>query len=121
MERLLKALTHWGPVVLWCAVIFALSDIPSLRISEAWWDFVLRKVAHLTEYAVLSWLVVRALAGTTSWPTPRILCTALAFSVLYAISDEWHQSFVPGRTGSVVDVGIDALGAATGILWRNRP
>src|SRR5215210_7280419 len=103
-------LTRWGPVVLWAAVIFALSSIPSLSSGLGTWDLVLRKLAHSMEYAVLAFLLVRALLSEAP---------ALAAGLLYAASDELHQAFVRGRHASAVDVGIDAIGLLLGVLiWR---
>jgi len=101
----------WLPVVAWAALIFALSSVPDLGTGLGGWDLVLRKLAHTAEYAVLGALLVRA--------TGRV---GLAFAVgtLYAASDELHQSFVPGRLGSPLDVAIDAAGVAVGIvLWQS--
>jgi VanZ family protein len=101
---------HWFPVVLWAGVIFALSSIPSLGTGLGTWDVILRKGAHVTEYAVLALLLVRALEHKVP---------ALALGVVYAASDEFHQGFVRGRHPSPVDVAIDALGLLLGLLaWR---
>jgi len=105
-----RTLTHWLPVVLWAAVIFAFSSIPSLSSGLGTWDVVLRKLAHTSEYAVLGLLLVRALL----WEAP-----ALAVGVVYAASDELHQAFVRGRHASPVDVAIDSIGLLVGVLvWR---
>jgi VanZ family protein len=100
----------WLPVVVWAAVIFAFSSIPSLSSGLGSWDTVLRKGAHVTEYAVLGALLLRALG--------RAMPTFLA-GVAYAGTDELHQHFVAGRHASPLDVGIDAAGIALGVLvWR---
>jgi VanZ family protein len=100
----------WIPVAVWAALIFALSSIPSLGTGLGTWDLVLRKLAHGAEYAVLGGLLLRALAR----PLP-----AFALGVLYAVTDEVHQHFVPGRNGAPVDVAIDAVGVALGVVgWR---
>ena len=100
----------WLPVVAWAALIFALSSIPDLGTGLGGWDVVLRKLAHAGEYAVLGALVLRALGR----PGP-----AFALGVLYAVSDELHQSFVPGREGSPLDVALDSAGVAIGlVLWQ---
>jgi VanZ family protein len=104
--------SRWLPVLAWAAVIFAFSSIPSLNSGLGTWDTVLRKGAHMTEYAVLACLLVRAV-GSAGW--------AFALTVAYAATDEFHQTFVRGRHGSPVDVGIDAVGALIGLwLWRSR-
>jgi VanZ family protein len=103
-------LEAWLPVLAWAAVIFAFSSIPSLSSGLGGWDLVLRKLAHLTEYAILGALLVRA---------TRRPWVALALAALYASSDEVHQHFVEGRHGAPLDVAIDTAGALAGILaWR---
>jgi len=105
-----SALGAWAPVVAWAAVIFAFSSVPSLSTELGTWDLILRKLAHLTEYAILSALLCRAL---------RRPGAAIAVAALYAASDEIHQMFVEGRHGALLDVGIDTLGAIAGvILWQ---
>jgi VanZ family protein len=102
----------WLAVVAWAGLIFALSSIPHLGTGHGDWDLVLRKVAHLAEYAVLGALLAHALyTTTTSWAS-----IALLAGVVYAASDEVHQLFVPGRQGSPLDLAIDALGVAVGVL-----
>jgi VanZ family protein len=99
----------WLPVLVWAAVIFAFSSVPDLGTGLGGWDLVLRKIAHAAEYAILGALLLRATGN------PRL---AFAIGVVYAISDEVHQLFVPGRMGSPIDVAIDAVGVAVGIvLW----
>jgi VanZ family protein len=85
--------------------------------------FAVRKVAHLTEFAIFGLLLWRALRKPVrrdprpwSWPQAR---NALLLVILYAASDEFHQLFVPTRQASIVDVLIDTTGAALGLgaLW----
>jgi VanZ family protein len=104
-------LLRWLPVFAWAAVIFALSSIPSLSTHLGTWDYVLRKCAHMTEYAILGVLLARA---TGSRPAAFVLAVA------YACSDEWHQTFVRGRHGTPVDVGIDAVGVLIGLTLLAR-
>jgi len=104
-----RLLTVWLPVVAWAAVIFTLSSIPSLSTGLGIWDTILRKGAHLTEYAVLGGLLYRALSREA---------LALATGIAYAATDELHQYFVRDRHASLVDVAIDAVGLAAGmLLW----
>jgi VanZ family protein len=96
-----------APPLLVMGLIFFLSAQASDPIDRAWWDVLLRKLAHFTEYAVLTVLWWRALRGLGSrFP----LLTAMAISLGYAATDEFHQTFVDGRTGTPVDVLIDSLG-----------
>jgi VanZ family protein len=102
-----RRLSLWVPVVLWAAVIFALSSIPGLGTDLGGWDTVLRKCAHATEYAVLALLLYRAIGR--EWP-------AFLIGFAYAITDEIHQAFVRGRHASPFDVSMDAAGLALGLL-----
>ncbi|HEU4942318.1 MAG TPA: VanZ family protein [Gaiellaceae bacterium] len=102
---------RWGPVVAWAALIFALSSVPGLGTGLGVWDLVLRKLAHATEFAILAALLVRAVRD------PR---WAIAIGVLYAVSDEIHQSFVAGRHGAPLDVLIDSAGVVVGALLASR-
>jgi len=104
-----RVVTVWLPVFVWAAVIFAFSSIPSLSSGLGAWDTVLRKGAHITEYAILGALLYRALGREA---------LALAIGIAYAATDELHQHFVRGRHASPIDVGIDAVGLALGmIVW----
>jgi len=106
------------PPLLAMAVIFFLSAQPSDPVDRAWWDVLLRKAGHVTEYAVLTGLWWRALRGAgVRFP----LAGAIAISVGYAATDEFHQTFVDGRHGTPVDVLIDSIGmaiAATAVTTR---
>jgi VanZ family protein len=107
----------WAPVVAYMAAIFALSSatyVPSAPggLSD--------KEAHGLVYAGLAAVLARALAGG-AWTrlTPRVVAVAWLVAVLYGVSDEWHQSFVSGRTSDLLDVAADASGAslAAVVLW----
>jgi len=113
--------SRYAPPVAVMALIFALSATPDLSSGLGMWDFVLRKIAHVTIFAVL-WLT---LARATDWRRPVL---AGVIAVLYAASDELHQSFVAGRHGTPVDVMIDSVGIGLAALaWaiaarrRGRP
>ena len=105
-----RVASTWLPAVAWAGVIFAISSIPSLGTGLGTWDVILRKGAHMTEYAVLAVLLARALGREAP---------ALALGILYAASDELHQAFVRGRHASPIDVAIDAVGLLVGLIaWR---
>lgn len=92
-------------------MIFAFSSVPDLGTGLGGWDLVLRKLAHLTEYAVLGALLARAMGRAG---------LAVVLGTLYAATDELHQAFVPGRMGRPLDVAIDAVGVACGVfLWQS--
>jgi VanZ family protein len=101
----------WLPVLLWAAVIFTFSSIPHLGTGLGTWDLILRKGAHMTEYAILGALLTRALGREPH---------AFLAGVAYAITDEIHQHFVSGRHASPVDVAIDSVGVLIGVLLFGR-
>jgi VanZ family protein len=104
-------LSAWLPVIAWAALIFALSAIPHLGTGLGTWDTILRKGAHVTEYAILGLLLLRAVGREVP---------AFVIGVAYAITDEVHQRFVQGRHASPIDVAIDSAGILLGILLLAR-
>lgn len=101
---------RWIPVVGWMAVIFALSAQPHLPSAPSvFWDAILKKASHMLEYAVLAaltWLALGKRAPLLAW----------SLAAAYAVSDEYHQSFVPGRQADPLDVLLDVTGAALAVL-----
>ena len=113
--------TFWriAPAVAWAALIFVLSAQPDLpRAPSSLLDLLLKKGAHLTEYAVLAVLVRHALGPPLRLGVRPRVGLAWGITVLYAVTDEIHQAFVPGRTATVTDVAIDGLGALLGLCLR---
>ena len=114
------------PAMAWMGSIYALSAQPSLpKAPEPLTDLLLKKGAHMAGYAVLMALWWRVLTHTQlakRWGQPMGLVVAWTVTVLYAVSDEVHQTFVPGRSGRALDVLIDACGALLVgvILWTVR-
>jgi VanZ family protein len=108
----------WAPPIALMAVIFALSAQPDLSTDLGTVDLILRKLAHMTEYALLLFLLWRPLREIGS--DRSALVAAFAIALLYAASDEWHQSFVDGRHATPVDVVIDAVGmaVAAALIWK---
>jgi len=101
-------------LVAWCALIFFFSGIPSLS-SGLKEDFILRKTAHAGEYAVLAYLFYNVFRRRTGPVWFVILISGLC-ALVYAFTDEIHQTFVPGRSGNLFDVGIDSIGITVGLL-----
>lgn len=100
----------WLPPVVLMGVIFALSAQPSLDSGLGLIDLIGRKLLHFSEYALLCFLWWRALATVT---TPRRAALwAFLIASGYAVTDEFHQTFVDGRHGTPVDWLIDSAGAA---------
>jgi VanZ family protein len=97
------------------ALIFTASGTPGNELPKfGVWDVFVKKGGHVIGYALLAVSYLRGLTGGRS-VNRRTLVLAIALSALYAASDEFHQSFTPGRTPSVIDVGIDTIGAALGV------
>ncbi len=118
-----KFVTAWGPAIAWMGVIFFLSSQPSLpAFPFAIPDKVAKKSGHFIEYAILAVLFWRALRRTLRAGNPTVW--AFILTLLYAVSDEWHQTFVPGRHGRPMDVLIDGAGAVGGLialfLWQRN-
>ena len=127
--------SDWVPPIAWMVVILAMSTdvgsaehtggflFPALRwiwpaVTPPLMDAVhaaIRKLGHLTEYAVLAGLWYRALV-TGRRPPRTAAAIAVALSVVWASIDEALQTLTPSRTASVVDVGIDATGALLATL-----
>ena len=143
MPMVRSLIKYWLPVLIWMVIIFsASSDTKSSQHSSRiigpvvrWFFphlsersveqvvFITRKCAHLTEYAVLAFLVWRGLRkpvrkDTRPWRWADA-GFAVLFVALYAASDEIHQLFVPNREGRITDVMIDTAGAVIGmfLLW----
>lgn len=115
---LLRLANAWLPPVAWALMIYTLSDqgvLPSF--TEVWYDFIFKKSAHIFVYAVLYWLLFRGVKLTLQGKfSNRTWAFALALTFIYAASDELHQMFVPGRYGTIRDVGYDMLGAGIVLL-----
>ena len=104
---------RFAPPLLLMGLIFFLSAQPDLSSGLGGWDTVLRKGAHMAEYGLLWFLWWRALGyGNPVW--------AVAIALAYAASDEYHQTFVEGRSGSPLDVAIDAVGIGVAVLLARR-
>jgi VanZ family protein len=101
----------WVPPLVYAALIFHLSSEtnPLPEVTAVVWD----KALHATEYAGLAFLLCRALRGSGfGWPGAIVIALILASA--YAATDEWHQSFVPGRDSDVHDWLADTIGAVLG-------
>ena len=103
-----------GPLILW---LFPSTSPETLAVVNV----ITRKIAHITEYAILGFLAARAFRTS---PHPAIkqrwFLICLALVVVYALLDEYHQSFVPSRTASIVDSLIDMAGGLTALIvvWK---
>jgi VanZ family protein len=116
MNRRTRAVTRAIAPVAMMGAIFYLSSQPA-EAHHPWWEVVARKLGHVTGYAVLTALWAWALRGVVKRPVLVAVCISLS----YACTDEYHQTFVRGRTGTPIDVGVDAVGmAVAAALIRSR-
>lgn len=110
----------WGPPLAWMGLIFFLSAQPDLpHAPEPWFDLLLKKVGHACVFGVLAWLYLRGLRGYIhAGGVLRVVSIILA--IAYALSDEYHQTLVPGRQGRLLDVAVDTAGICLAMLldWR---
>jgi VanZ family protein len=118
-----RFLWHWLPPLVWMGLIFFLSaqnDLP--HAPEPWFDMLLKKGGHALAFGILAGLYLRALRGHFPvMATVRLVSAGLA--ILYGVSDEYHQTLVPGRKGRLFDVGVDAAGVCGAMLlhrWLER-
>ena len=109
----MRAVSRFGPPLAVMGAIFFFSAQPDVSTGLGTWDTILRKAAHMAEYGLLWFLWHRALDRPAPWP-------AAAITLAYAVTDEFHQSFVEGRHGTPVDVLIDAAGVAIAIALHAR-
>ncbi len=144
-SKLRQRIWRYAPLVTWLALIFfaSTSELSASKtslivrplllwlfphISEeqiGFAHFMIRKAAHFTEYGILALLAVRAFIGSSQGLLRRRwFWVTLLLIVLYALSDEFHQSFVPSRTASIYDSLIDMAGGLTAltfcVLWQRR-
>ena len=134
----------WFPVLLWAAIIFFISSnpdpyrflpvswrsaVPIPAISNSSAAELLGQLMHFIEYAVLSFLIARALhssgRGARAFhqdkpATPKIPALVVIIAMLYALSDETHQLFVPGRAFQVIDLVVDFVGVLFGVYLYTR-
>lgn len=137
---MIQKIIWWVLIISWCSFIYVQSDKPadessksSIRIVElvnksiegvaghgrfAISETFVRKVAHFLEYFVLGCLLFMGFLRTENFR--KTIIFALAAGFLYAVSDELHQNYVPGRAMRYYDVIIDTAGVATGlyVLYR---
>lgn len=133
-----KALFYWTLVAIWMGVIFYFSGKTSVtsdqqsysvietinqlfrhiglnvKLAAEHWNFVVRKLAHISEYAVLGSLLYMAFSSTVL-SKKKVGIYSLLVCIMYAVTDEIHQLFISGRTGKLSDIGIDAIGGLIGV------
>lgn len=142
-DRKLKIIISWALVISWMVVIFMLSSqvaeqsnelstgitqtvIEIIQKATPFWEIgseqlnhILRKGAHFTAYMILGMIVMNALNKSFGIRKRHIFWGCM-ICVIYAVSDEVHQAFVPGRGPALKDVMIDSAGAFTGIIFMRK-
>jgi VanZ family protein len=137
-------LIRYGPLIGWAVLIFIGSGsilsaehtsvvlavikwlFPSASAASlAWCHFLIRKTGHFTEYAILATLAARAFRNSShKFIWLHWFSLSLLLAMVYALTDEFHQSFVPTRTASIRDSMIDSAGALAALsviwLWRRK-
>ncbi len=109
-----KFILYWLPVGVWCGVIFMQSAFPSPE-SVPRFPFS-DKLLHMLAYGLLAFLICRAVFTFERWQLSgaRLFWIGVISASLYGLSDEWHQSFVAGRTAEAADFLADFVGSAFG-------
>jgi VanZ family protein len=106
----------WLPAVAWAGLIFFLSAQPDETLEKLGLQGQLLSIGgHLVVYFVLMVLLVVALRLSSNLPSRQVYILSFLIVALYGLSDEYHQSFVPGRTATIADWFVDLIGAA--IAW----
>ena len=112
-SRWLHRLSLWLPVFAFLGLSFFLSSIPGEDLDYSFPDWL----AHGLQFLMIGLLVIRALnAGMTRRPGLRLLGVAVLLCLLWAVTDEYHQSFVTGRSASVLDLVSDLVGSVAACL-----
>jgi VanZ family protein len=120
MSKIKAIFTRWFYAVFMMVIIFGFSSIPSVEMPYfSWADVLVKKSGHVIVFSLLALAFWHGL----NWKLER-LWLAWGLTFLYAVLDEFHQSFVPGRNAWWVDVAIDSIAAALALWiaasWRNR-
>jgi len=113
MKHLSRLIYYWLPPLIWMTIIFYLSSRTRIiTINEYIVSFIIFKTLHVIEYGLLYFLTFRAFYSLSDKKINRQkkFILPLIISILYAVSDEIHQKFVPSREGRIRDILIDSLG-----------
>lgn len=135
----MKKLKYFIPAIIWMIFIFIMSHtngnessnqsnfivkivLEFININHETLSFMIRKTAHMNEYAILLLFIYYGLYKTITYKYQLLISLLITF--IYACSDEFHQLFIPGRSGQFMDVLIDTSGALIMLLiiylWQKR-
>ncbi len=113
-----RTLFYWLPPLLWMTLIFILSSQQRVSVSDITSvNFIFFKSLHIIEYAILFMLLFRALYKERKLPSHKALLYAMIIAIIYGVSDELHQMFVPTREGSPRDIVIDTIGIFCSFMY----
>ena len=113
----------WLPPIIWAIVIFSFSSYQTVQASQIkWQDFIVKKSFHIIEYAILTTFVYRAMKES-GLNRKKAGIYSILFTILYGITDEFHQSFTQGRESKARDVIFDTIGGLLSIyiIWKYLP
>lgn len=115
-SKIMRQISAWLPVVLWCVLIFRFSSgsIPSASMIY-WQDFAVKKTGHVLLFGALAFLIYRALK-INKIKSDKAAFTAVILSTIYGATDEFHQLYTKGRESRIRDVFIDGSGALLVVL-----
>lgn len=113
-----KKIMLYSPLILWTVFIYYLSSVPARDIKTTIPDYVV----HMIEYGILSLLIYRVVAAVHGESVRSHIGTWIC-AIIFGVTDEIHQFFIPGRTPSFRDLSFDALGAGLmlWVLWKLLP
>lgn len=119
----MKKLKYWIPSILYALVIFFLSSRQRISITHQFiFDFAIFKSIHMIEYAIFFLINYRAFFNTLNNKSYARL-GAFFITIIYALSDELHQTFIPTREGKLRDIGFDTIGVCLALIfvWKLLP
>ncbi|OGJ37294.1 MAG: hypothetical protein A2383_01310 [Candidatus Pacebacteria bacterium RIFOXYB1_FULL_39_46] len=111
VKKTFSVILAFLPPIIWATFIYYLSAqrvLPSLYLNT--WDFLFKKSAHIIVYGILYLLLLHSFNSTTNLKNNARWLLPLVLAIAYATFDEFHQTTVPGRTGTLRDIGFDFLG-----------
>lgn len=121
MDRFVKFLNFWFPVAAYSGIIFTISSFS--KVPNALGAVNFDKLWHVAEYMPFGFFLTRGIAKQWSFARSVLWILVLTGVVLFGISDEYHQSFVPGRYSSLLDIVADAIGGMMGCavyFWLDK-
>ncbi len=111
-KKILHFVYYWIPVIVWASCIFYMSSQTRIGIIHVYfYDFIIFKTLHMIEFGLLFFLLFRAIYATGRHKTnTNPLLIAAIITILFSVSDEFHQLFTLTREGKVRDICIDGIG-----------